>query len=154
MPGHVRGGYTQSDSATYRTGTMRSRWVHIGVTWRIRLNRPSAAAMRPFVKLLWSLVSLLQQLHTVRYFVGCSVNIFSSANNNAHIIRRDIIHKTLFDCNYFQSMNFAWQFEYCVAVCSRSSWAWRFLEHVCHKVWFKMSWYTFNKSYDCKLTEL
>ena len=26
--------------------------VHIGATWRIRLNRPCAAAMRPFVKLL------------------------------------------------------------------------------------------------------
>jgi len=25
---------------------------HIGVTWKIRLNRPSAAAMRPYVKLL------------------------------------------------------------------------------------------------------
>jgi len=29
---------------------------HIGVTWRIRLNRPSAAAMRRYVKLLWVLV--------------------------------------------------------------------------------------------------
>jgi len=27
--------------------------VHIDATWRIRLNRPSAAAMRPYVKLLW-----------------------------------------------------------------------------------------------------
>jgi len=26
--------------------------VHIGATWRIRLNRPRAAAMRPYVKLL------------------------------------------------------------------------------------------------------
>jgi len=26
--------------------------VHIGTTWRIRLNRPRAAAMRPYVKLL------------------------------------------------------------------------------------------------------
>jgi len=26
--------------------------VNIGATWRIRLNRPCAAAMRPFVKLL------------------------------------------------------------------------------------------------------
>jgi len=26
--------------------------VHIGATWRIRLNRPCAAAMRPCVKLL------------------------------------------------------------------------------------------------------
>jgi len=30
--------------------------VHNGATWRIRLNRPCAAAMRPYVKLLWQLV--------------------------------------------------------------------------------------------------
>ena len=30
--------------------------VHIGVTRRIRLNRPCAAAMRPYAKLLWPLV--------------------------------------------------------------------------------------------------
>jgi len=29
---------------------------YIGATWRIRLNRPSAAAMRSCVKLLWPLV--------------------------------------------------------------------------------------------------
>jgi len=31
--------------------------VHIGATWRIRLNCPCAAAMRPYVKLLWPLVA-------------------------------------------------------------------------------------------------
>ena len=31
---------------------------HIAATWRIRLNRPCAAAMRPYVKLFWSLVLL------------------------------------------------------------------------------------------------
>jgi len=30
--------------------------MHIGVTWRIRLNRPYATAMRPFVKLFLPLV--------------------------------------------------------------------------------------------------
>jgi len=30
-------------------------WVYIGATWRIRLNHPCAAAMRPHVKLLWPL---------------------------------------------------------------------------------------------------
>ena len=30
--------------------------THIGATWRIRLNRPRAAAMRPYVKFLWPLV--------------------------------------------------------------------------------------------------
>jgi len=30
--------------------------VHSGATWRIQLNRPCAAAMRPVVKLLWPFV--------------------------------------------------------------------------------------------------
>ena len=38
---------------------------HIGATWRIRLNHPSAAAMRPYVKLLWPLVSNRQTLSFV-----------------------------------------------------------------------------------------
>ena len=33
--------------------------VHIGATWRIRLNRACAAAMWPYVKLLWSLVIII-----------------------------------------------------------------------------------------------
>ena len=32
--------------------------VHIGATWEIQLNRPCVAAMRPYVKLLCSLVLL------------------------------------------------------------------------------------------------
>jgi len=28
-----------------------SDWVHIGATWRIRLNLPCAAAMRPFCQM-------------------------------------------------------------------------------------------------------
>jgi len=35
--------------------------VHIDATWRIRLNHPCAAAMRPYVKLLWPLVTVGQQ---------------------------------------------------------------------------------------------
>jgi len=30
--------------------------VHIGATWRMRLNRPCAVAVFPYVKLLWPLV--------------------------------------------------------------------------------------------------
>jgi len=30
--------------------------VHVSATWWIRLNRPCAAAMRPFVKLFWPVV--------------------------------------------------------------------------------------------------
>jgi len=51
MIGQVRDRYTQSDSAGDRTGKVRMA-MHIGDTWRIRLNRPCAAAMRPSVKLL------------------------------------------------------------------------------------------------------
>ena len=38
--------------------------VHIGATWRIRLNPPCAAAMRPYVKLLWPLVLNIAYIHT------------------------------------------------------------------------------------------
>jgi len=49
--------------------------VHIGATSRIRLNRPYAAAMRPFVKLFWLLVSIAnnpawsykQQIDAIRF---------------------------------------------------------------------------------------
>jgi len=63
MPEHVRGQYTQSASATYRTGTYGAKTanadgVHISAICQIRLNRPCAAAMRPFVKLLSPLVIL------------------------------------------------------------------------------------------------
>jgi len=33
---------------------------HIGSTWRIRLNRPSAVAMQSYVKVLWPLVKELE----------------------------------------------------------------------------------------------
>jgi len=53
------GRYTQSDSAGGRTSTVRMPiltaldGVHIGTTWRMRLNHPHAAAIRPYVKILW-----------------------------------------------------------------------------------------------------
>jgi len=37
---------------------------HIGTTWWIRLNRPCAAAMQPYAKLLWLLVCLVQWCHS------------------------------------------------------------------------------------------
>jgi len=53
------GRYTQSDSEEGSTDTVRMPIgvVHISATWQIRLNRPCAAAMRPYVKLLWPLVN-------------------------------------------------------------------------------------------------
>jgi len=66
----VSGGrYTQSDSADARTVTVGTpigvyyMWVHIGTTRRIRLNRPCAAAMRPYVKLFLPLVMSLLLVH-------------------------------------------------------------------------------------------
>ena len=44
--------------------------VHIGATWRIRLNRPCAAAMRPYVKLLWPLVVATAAAAVVATFSG------------------------------------------------------------------------------------
>jgi len=58
MFGHVQRRHTHSDSAGKITGMV---WmltgsvldaVHIGATWRIRLNRPCPVAMQPYVKLL------------------------------------------------------------------------------------------------------
>jgi len=40
---------------------------HIGATWRMRLNRPSAAAMRPYVKILWPLVIIRPHRSTYTY---------------------------------------------------------------------------------------
>jgi len=40
-------------------GSMCYMGVHIGANSRIRLNRLCAAAMLPFVKLLWSLVAVI-----------------------------------------------------------------------------------------------
>jgi len=47
------------DVATATIFWLSRHGVHIGATWRIRLNRQCAAAMRPYVKLLWPLVFFL-----------------------------------------------------------------------------------------------
>jgi len=49
---------------------------HIGATWRIRLNRPSVAAMRPYVKVLWPLVIKPMELDTtVTAYVSVNVSV-------------------------------------------------------------------------------
>jgi len=64
--------YTQDDSTGGRTDTVRMPTgvlldgVHIGVTWRIRLNRPYAAAMRPCVNYLDHLLSLILPCRATR----------------------------------------------------------------------------------------
>ena len=47
---------------------------HIGETWQIRLNRPCAAAMRPYVKLLWSLAVIILRICLMQ------VSVFESAH--------------------------------------------------------------------------
>jgi len=43
--------------------------VHVGATWRIRLNRPCTATMPPYVKILWPLVIIRSRIHgALRYF--------------------------------------------------------------------------------------
>jgi len=49
MPGQVRGRHTQTGQNQY---VADADGVYIGATWRIRLNRSCAAAMRPYVKLI------------------------------------------------------------------------------------------------------
>ena len=55
--------YTQSES-TGEEPVLRGCWLgctgwgHIGATWRIRLNRPCAAVLRPHVKLLRPVILL------------------------------------------------------------------------------------------------
>ena len=71
MPGHARRYYAVSCAKMAerikmpfelwtRVGwTKHATWGHIGATWRIRLNRPCAAAMWPYVKLLWPVVVII-----------------------------------------------------------------------------------------------
>jgi len=59
--------------------------VNVGASWRIRLNRPCAAAMRPFIKLLSRLVDLRAAAVATTgcslwppYVIGQATYIFSS----------------------------------------------------------------------------
>jgi len=52
--------------------------VHIGATWRIRLNGPCAAAMRPYVKVLNN--GIRQTVLATRARCGGVFNIHLTAN--------------------------------------------------------------------------
>jgi len=74
--------------------------VHIGATWRIWLNCPCAAAMRPYVKLLWPLVTIITSAKEVMFsllFVCLSVCL-----------------SCLFFSNFAQKLpnGFAWNFHW------------------------------------------
>jgi len=47
--------------------------LHIGATWRIRLNCPCVAMMRPHVKLLWPLVITIIRPHRPYYVRRCGL---------------------------------------------------------------------------------
>jgi len=47
--------------------------MHIGATWRTRLNRPCVAAMRPFVKLV---LSVVLNIESNSYLASCFVPLF------------------------------------------------------------------------------
>jgi len=79
--------------------------VHIGATWRIQLSRPSAAAMRPYVKLLWPLVIILWWWwryclrlirHSALWYVPWCVSLWNTLNN---------VNEMCDSANQHQSMN-------------------------------------------------
>jgi len=49
---HVLDGGRQAQRDVAMATILVFLWVYIGATWQIRLNRPCAAAMRPYVKLI------------------------------------------------------------------------------------------------------
>ena len=76
MPGHVR---RQELNRHVRMpfGCIRRECMHIGATWLIRLNRPCAAAMRPYVKLLRPLVQYCKKYCNtfVLNIIACDIAI-------------------------------------------------------------------------------
>ena len=69
--------------------------VHIGATWRIRLNRSCAAAMRPYVKLLWPLVII------VTFWAVCSK--LTTSRNEAYVdLNATNIHVITDDYFYYR----------------------------------------------------
>jgi len=68
---------TQRGAEPVRCGCRlgRTRRGHIGETRRRRLNRPCAAAMRPYVKLLWPLVITAGRVDSVTGVVVVMVHV-------------------------------------------------------------------------------
>jgi len=64
--------------------------VHICATWRIRLNRPCAAAMRPYLKLLWPLVI---NVYIFAYFTAMITTTISTHTHKLiHSISKNSTH--------------------------------------------------------------
>jgi len=62
--------------------------VHIGATWRIRLNRTCADAMRPYVKLLWPLIRYCHHMpqYSDRYLERQRQNIVGNLSTCASLM--------------------------------------------------------------------
>ena len=87
------GRYTQSGVQPVRCRCHLgcTRWDQIGATWQIRLNRPCAAAMQPYIKLLWPVLLLLYHSAWNRIWVflqyfAKSVNITEVEEQRASLI--------------------------------------------------------------------
>jgi len=81
-------------------------WVHIGATWQIRLNRPCAAAMRPYVKLLWPLVIFCRNI-TEPDFEQVFDLLHSETKRLSIIFSGKVCDNLLwwFICNFFSFFN-------------------------------------------------
>jgi len=62
---------------------MEGVWVYIGAIWRIRLNHPCAAAMRPYVKLLHG--RNLLYLANISFFINIKIRKLRTRNRNAGV---------------------------------------------------------------------
>jgi len=67
---------------------------HIGASWRIRLNRPSAAAMRPYVKFIWPLVPIVVEVFGIAtLWQYCNIKVFA-IEDSAQFMRAKLIYRT------------------------------------------------------------
>ena len=71
-----RVGWTQGSTSSL----VFARWCLIGATWRIRLNRPSVAAMRPYLRLLWPFLLLLLLIFPQHSVITKSVLVVHGVN--------------------------------------------------------------------------
>jgi len=75
-------------------------FLHMGCTWRIRLNRPYEAVMRPYVKLLWPLAMAALRSRCGHYifalwFLSSFYLFYSSPNLSGR--RLDVYHTATHD---------------------------------------------------------
>jgi len=76
--------------------------VHIGATWRMRLNRACAAAMRPYVKLLWPLVKVLTVItsqNELKFFVIITAKFCTGVYLLIYLINCILLHGLTLHCS-------------------------------------------------------